>query len=93
MWIRRMLRFYLERKKRLFDLVGKKNGRALLDAVYRGQAIMIYEKNAEQLLDGELYNILKGLGAKSVQNSNIVLENNGSICGTYLTFFNVKKPY
>lgn len=93
MWIGRILRFYFERRKRLFALVGKESGRLLLKAIHRGQTIMVIEKNTDNPIDGELYNILKGLGAKAVQNSNIVLENNGSIFGTYITFLNVKKAY
>ncbi len=84
----RMIFFYKNKKKRLFELVGKKDGELLLKAVRRDMPIMISERNAKTNIDGELYNILKGLGAKSVKSASIELENIGILEGTYITYFN-----
>lgn len=82
------IKFYKNQKKRLFDLVGKEDGMLLLKAVRQNITIMICEKNTKTPIDGELYHILKGFGAKSVKNASITLENKGSIKGTYVAYFN-----
>ena len=84
------IRFYKKQKKLLFDLVGKKNGKILLSAIRYNQPIMISERNAESPIDGRLYAVLKGLGAKTVKNAEIDLENNGELKDVYITYYNEK---
>lgn len=84
----RLFFFYKNRKKRLCELVGSKHAKLLLKAIRYDMPIMISERNAKTNIDGELYNILKGLGAKSVKSASIELENTGTLEGVYITYFN-----
>lgn len=84
----RIFFFYKNKKKRLCELVGSKHAILLLKAVKHDMPIMISERNAKTNIDGELYGVLKGLGAKSVKSASIELENTGTLEGVYITYFN-----
>lgn len=88
MWLYRFVSFYKKQRQKLFDLIGKENGELLLKAIRHDSTIMIYEKGSNPQIDGDLYRILKSLGAKSIKNATIVLENEGFIQGAYVAYFN-----
>lgn len=70
-------------------LIGEGNAKRVFRALKKDIPIMVYERNAQNSIDGLLYRSLKVLGAKKVYNFDSVLEDDKMVHGVYCAIFNV----
>ncbi len=84
--IKRIIKYHRAEVKRL---VGYEQAKVLFAAIKQGIPIIIYERNTDVLIDGDLYRSLKMLGAKKVYNFSLYLDRKKEIKGVFCAVFNI----